>query len=439
VDNPIVILNQEASKEFLMSKTPHDMYRFFLKATQLELMNAEYLQAEESQRIAMSELQSKREVLPILESEVKKWEQKYNACASLDGLREKVDRLKEEMAWAFVCEKEKMLEGLAKELKAEEARMPKFVQKVEESRKKLDTKESERDRVEDELKAAGDEATELEPQLMDRKSGLTAEKLSTKAAVDALRRTQSELRGVVVDRSQVMTRIDEIRTSSHVDYDAMRHEREQKIAQLEDKVTKQTAHSRTLEFSVTQFRQAVSAQQETVSELRVEERELRRRHDAADKKLRELQSSRSNNLSRFAPWMPELFRRVEDAHRRGRFHAKPRGPVGAHLRLQDPRWALAVEKCLGPGLLTTFCVTDYHDEKVFEEIAKSVCRPQPMPSTLTSKFCAQVHNVPRNPNRFPSVLEVISTCSYGLDRAFSTFLLEWNPLKYLVCSQNLNQ
>ena len=402
----MVILNQDASKEFLLSKTPHDMYRFFLKATQLELMNSEYQQAVESKMIAMSELKSKEDVLPIMEADVARWEQKYNACASLDKLRAKIDRLKQEMAWAFVCEKEKILEGLAKELKTEEVRRPKFVQKVDESRKKLEAKETEHSHVQDELKAAGDEATELEPQLAEKKSQVTAEKQASKSAADALRRVQSELRGVVADRSQVVKRIDEIRTSSQIDYAAVRREREQKIGRLENEVKDHSSHCRTLEFSVNKFRQAVTADQQTVTDLKAEERELRRRHDTADKKVKELQSSRTNNLRRFAAWMPELVRRIEEAHRNGRFHAKPRGPIGANIKLRDPRWALAVEKCLGPGLLNAFCVNDYRDERVFEEIAEPVCRPQPKPSTVTCRFQSTVHNVPRNPHDFPTVLEV---------------------------------
>lgn len=405
----MVILNQDASKEFLISKTPHDMYRFFMRATQLETMKNEYQQAEESKRAAMSELQSKREVLPIMEADVAKWEQKYNAFASLDKLREKIDRLKEEMAWAFVCEKEKILEGLVKELKVEDVRKPKFVQKVEESKQKLEAKEMEHVRVQDELKAAGDEAMELEPQLAQKKSAVTAQKQAAKAAFDALRRLQNELRGIVTDRSQVVRRIDEIRASSQIDYGAVRHEREQQIARLEAQVKDHSTHCRTLEVSVSHFRQAVASEQETVAELKAEECQLRRRHDAADRKLRELQSSRGNDLRRFAAWMPELVRRIEDAHQKGRFHAKPRGPVGANIKLKDPRWALAVEKCIGLGLMNAFCVTDYHDEKVFEEIAKPVCSPQPTPSTVTSRFLNRMHNVPRNPHNFPTVLEVGAT------------------------------
>jgi len=83
-------------------------------------------------------------------------------------------------------------------------RRPKFVQKVEESKRKLDAKEQEHLRLQDELKAAGDEAQELEPQLTEKKSAVAGKKQEAKATADALRRTQSELRGILADRRQVM-------------------------------------------------------------------------------------------------------------------------------------------------------------------------------------------------------------------------------------------
>jgi hypothetical protein len=46
--------------------------------------------------------------LPKLEAEVIDWEQKFKALEALDSLKEKVKRLKNEMAWAFVTEKEKV-------------------------------------------------------------------------------------------------------------------------------------------------------------------------------------------------------------------------------------------------------------------------------------------------------------------------------------------
>ena len=40
------------------------------------------------------------------------WEQKYKALASLEDLKKKVQRLKDEMAWALISEKEKVNHGL---------------------------------------------------------------------------------------------------------------------------------------------------------------------------------------------------------------------------------------------------------------------------------------------------------------------------------------
>ena len=47
-------------------------------------------------------------MLPKLEKEVLEWEQKYKSLTAIDDLKKKIDKLKEEMAWAFVIDKEKV-------------------------------------------------------------------------------------------------------------------------------------------------------------------------------------------------------------------------------------------------------------------------------------------------------------------------------------------
>ena len=59
--------------------------------------------------------------------------------------------------------------------------------------------------------------------------------------------------------------------------------------------------------------------------------------------------------------------------------------LGANITLKDGKWALAVEKCLN-SVITSFCVNDYHDEKVLEQIFSQVCRNGQRPSTITSRF-----------------------------------------------------
>ena len=408
VDNPVIILTQQASKEFLLSNAPKDMYRFFMRATLLEQLLKEYQEAIEAKCIAQEELKKKQEELEQMKLEVQKYQRAYDACSTVDKLRDKITKLKEEMAWAFVCAKEKILESVTKELKVEELRRPKFVQKLEECKKKYEEKQQEHARLEDELKSASEEAIGLQPQLANKKSAVDACRRTVKITADDLRRVQNILRGVLADQDHIQKRIGELHSAAQIDYTARRREREQKIFELEQQAEKLSAECRATELSIEVVRSVIASEQQRKSDLELEERNHHHRMTEIGNKLQKLEASRSNELRRFGTWMPDLLRRIDEAHRQGKFRQKPRGPIGANVKLRDDRWAVAIEKCISPGLLCSFCVCDFHDEKAFEQIARQICPQQNMPNTITSKFLNQVHNVPKNPTKFPTVLEVIN-------------------------------
>ena len=46
------------------------------------------------------------------------------------------------------------------------------------------------------------------------------------------------------------------------------------------------------------------------------------------KQLNNLKESRTNRLTMFGTWIPELVQKIDDAVRRGVFHKKPVGPIG---------------------------------------------------------------------------------------------------------------
>ena len=73
---------------------------------------------------------------------------------------------------------------------------------------------------------------------MEKKVQVDADKQAAKSAADAVRRIQNELHGIVTDRRQIVVRIDEIRSSTQIDYAAVRREREQNILRLEDQVSR---------------------------------------------------------------------------------------------------------------------------------------------------------------------------------------------------------
>lgn len=412
IDNPVVILNQDTSKEFMTSKTPADMYRFFLRATQLEQVENDYKRAVECKKEATDELHTKRDILmPLMEREVRSWEQKYNACASIEKLFDRVAKLKEEMSWAFVWEKHKDLDKISKDLEAKQECLPKYQSAVERCESKLKSNEDERKQLQEDLKNSGAEAAQLEPVLSEKKESVDERRKIVKAAEYSKKQCDNGIRGLATDRNDINLRIRDLRQKAPVDYAAQRVEREHKTLKLKEQHDEETAKLKTLEFSSEQFRNAEFQCQQNIERLKPEGDDLKRQKAAVEKKLKDIQSAGSDVLRRFGAWMPQLVREIEEKHRKGQFHQMPRGPLGAHMKVRDQKWAFAIEKCLGFQLMMGFAIHDYHDEQVFEDIVKRICprgREQPKPITVVSRFESRQHPVPKNPftREYPTVFEV---------------------------------
>lgn len=56
IDNPICVLTQEVSKNFLNSKSSHDKFRFFVKATQIEDTKIDYECSINNQKTALQQI-----------------------------------------------------------------------------------------------------------------------------------------------------------------------------------------------------------------------------------------------------------------------------------------------------------------------------------------------------------------------------------------------
>lgn len=63
VDNPVSVLNQDSARTFLNSNDPHEKYKLFVKATQLEQIQRAYAESMLNKRKATAILNSRREVV----------------------------------------------------------------------------------------------------------------------------------------------------------------------------------------------------------------------------------------------------------------------------------------------------------------------------------------------------------------------------------------
>lgn len=408
VDNPVSVLNQDTSRNFLNSSDPKDKYKFFLKATQLEQMSSDYQLIIEQQDIIKNTLDKKQETLPAMQRQVHQLEEKYKDIAQLKTMKEQVEELKKERVWAEVIDAEKKLGPLAREEDNQKAKLPRYEEKVKTCKEEVTKLEAEWGSVNEQLNAITEEGRVLGGEQQAICNELKQKKTVYREKQSRLRKLMQEKRTAENDQRQLMERIQEIRQTAMRDLESERRQREEALQQKKDELKAWQSQLSTTTHHRGQLEQAITRAKEKTYQLRTDLTDARNKVDAVQRQLRDLQGSRKDKLTLFGSWVPELRQRIEQAARRGRFHYPPVGPIGAHLALKDQKWALAVESCL-KKLGWAYCCHDNHDQQVLKQLFFQVCPNDNVPPIIVSRFQNDVHDVSANKPRcdFPTVLDML--------------------------------
>uniref|UniRef100_A0A669F717 Structural maintenance of chromosomes protein 6 n=1 Tax=Oreochromis niloticus TaxID=8128 RepID=A0A669F717_ORENI len=184
--------------------------------------------------------------------------------------------------------------------------------------------------------------------------------------------------------------------------------RAERIEQIQTELENLKHQISTLGQQIDQYHHAISRAKEEQGKMR-EQEVLQRSIEANRRNLQTMESSRSNRLRRFGEQMPALLNAIQEAHRRGQFKHRPRGPLGYLISLKDPELALAVEVCL-KGQLLAFTCDNYEDEKVLQGLMARMFQGGRRPAIITSNFLSQVHDTRKkavNHPNYPSVLQAL--------------------------------
>lgn len=109
IDNPMNVLTQDMARQFLNSSTPYDKYKFFMKGTQLEHLDGDYLIVEQNLDTIDEDLWKKQEDLKVFEDQAQKARNLLALSERQDTLRDRIRHLGEMMAWVQVKEQEERL------------------------------------------------------------------------------------------------------------------------------------------------------------------------------------------------------------------------------------------------------------------------------------------------------------------------------------------
>uniref|UniRef100_A0A8C5T3T3 Structural maintenance of chromosomes protein 6 n=1 Tax=Malurus cyaneus samueli TaxID=2593467 RepID=A0A8C5T3T3_9PASS len=422
VDNPVSVLTQEMSKQFLQTKNEGDKYKFFMKATQLEQMKEDYSFIGKTKKHTLVQIEQ-GELLFALMTEVFFFFFFFKSIAFVNDMKNHLKDLKHQMAWAVVII---LLKYLLKEaIKAEEENTE-FLQKVEEYQVKVNEAEKKYKAIQDKLITVSEEAQALHPQCITLKAEVQAKR---KAIV--YNRSKMELKRLQKDNEQLCKRIEELKSCSNQVSEPEKLERQRRIAYLREQLKAFHDEEIMIGQQVDQFQQAISKCREELSRIRRENRDVEQALDAKQKQLRDLKDSKTNTLKRFGPHIPAFLEAIEIAYKQGQFKKKPLGPLGALIHPKDPELILAIESCL-KSLLQAFCCDNHSDERTLVFLMSKYFARGHRPQIIVNKFQNKVYDTSQRAvhhPEFPSVLTaleidnpVVANCLIDM-RGIETILL----------------
>uniref|UniRef100_A0A667ZZY3 Structural maintenance of chromosomes protein 6 n=1 Tax=Myripristis murdjan TaxID=586833 RepID=A0A667ZZY3_9TELE len=404
VNNPVSILTQEMSKYFLHSKGEGDKYRFFMKATQLEQMREDFVYIKSTKHITEDKMSQQGECVEELKQKYQEKMDRYKSLASLDEMHSKLEELQKQMAWALVIEMEREIQPMREKLQSDRQSTGKYDEKVEEWKNKVEEAEQKYKQIQDQLEGITQRIQELQPQCTQLKTEVQKRNSLLKSSEVSVHRCRTNLRDLEKDKTQLSTRIEELKFSISQTTGAESQARAVRMEQIRAELENMQHQISTLGQQINQYEQVYSPHI-----LRQEQHNLHRSIEANRKNLQIMESSRSNCLRRFGEHMPALLSSIQEAHRKGQFKQRPRGPLGYCISLKDPELALAVEVCL-KSFLHSFTCDNYDDEKVLQGLMARVLKGGRRPTIITSAFLSNVHDTTSravNHPEYPSVLQAL--------------------------------
>ena len=116
IDNPMNVLTQDMARQFLNNSSPQEKYKFFMKGTQLEHLDGDYLIVEQNLDAIDTELCKKLQDCEIFTERAEKAKELLALSEQQDILRDKIEDYRGQLAWVQVEKVEAHLADLDRDL-----------------------------------------------------------------------------------------------------------------------------------------------------------------------------------------------------------------------------------------------------------------------------------------------------------------------------------
>ena len=374
IDNPMNVLTQDMARQFLNNSNPYDKYKFFMKGTQLEMLDADYLQIEESVDVIETGSEVRERDLKDLEAKYRKAERNLQLSQEQDFMRAKIAQLSRQMAWAQVEEQERALATL-------ETGVRKSTDDIREAEKEVD-RASERyekarqlhDRA---LSGVHELDEDLHPLLREEeeKTAIYGQKKAEAMDIHSQQRQiQSKIKEARQSKQKTEEnirkenrRLEDLNGGSH----ARRHEEiEERRQEASEAKTALQTHEGQIRGLEEAKRRAEDALRQSRDPIEIKNKEIQ----DCERELQNLMRDSGQGQRAYNVHLPQLLQAIQ---KDDGFQNRPVGPMGHHVRLTKPEWSSILEKMFGSAL-EGFIVTSKADQSRLSVLARRASCPCPI-------------------------------------------------------------
>lgn len=368
VENPVLILNQDAARSFLKECDPKKLYQLFLKATQIETIVEKLHSCLQTSTTSRSQLDHSKRSIKQYEIEISALQDKKERLQSVRKLRDLNVALKNEHDWLEVKQVEQKLaeaDGVLKQTRAQLSRINELVKNKHKYNKDLKEK----------ICDLGTEFTVL-IETVAEKDGIAE---SCRVEFDQKRNELSAIENVhsnLLERSKSSDKnIQQLKTdlmerdNNPQNVDNMRKENEQKIQELTKKKEELSLIINNCRRDQEQFTETLADHNEKIENAKKYRATEQESLKHVIQKQRHLEGSAKDSLSAYGHSMSKMLARLDQMHQRGQFTEKVRGPIGRYIEIKDVKYKSVVENLLG-GILTSFFVSCDKDRILLSQVFK---------------------------------------------------------------------
>ncbi|CAZ79896.1 unnamed protein product [Tuber melanosporum] len=368
VDNPMTILTQDSARQFLSSSTNAEKYKFFAKGVNLEQLDQDYALIKNGIDSTDAVLHNKLADIDGLKKLMVRANERLDQLKSHETLRDKIEVLVRQMAWAQVRDAEVELEEKVKKTRLAESKVTKAEAERETASKSFDDAHQAHEEAVDKVNkekaklAPVVEAKETAKEAVDNNKkelqGLLATERELKGSFEGSQRKITETNNEILAEERRLSENDGGRNSRLIE-EQEQHEKEAQRARdaLEDLGAKNAENKSALEVAKREVSKAQRAVDSCAEDLQ-----------GAQAHLNQIRKSEQNFMNAFDRKMPQLLSAI---NKEQRFKKKPVGPAGVHVTLRDPKWLHIIENLLGSNL-NAFLVTDYEDVTILKKLMREV-------------------------------------------------------------------